>query len=364
MSDSAENYAESDDFGDFDEEFLEFHDDVGTSISIEIDSKPISTAERLEKFPEMYQIPARKRKRSCFGVSDELNIEKSVRRDVKIPENPKNERKLTNCEECKFWYRSEILLHSHIEQHKNPQVKIRAPGFVCPYDECTVRCDCQETLNKHVKIEHNRHDLVYDILHFDSWDEFERWKENLEFTTMSRFVHASSKKNYCGRSLWLSCYFTRTVKHFTNSKSASDLIMHRNKRSKKSERACTAHFVARETFGHIEVRACLTHCGHEGLIHIHNLPLSKLIKSEIANELLKGMTEEEIVRNYRETCPPTDRRFYIRPYEVRNVYSKLFTNQTNEERKKEISEMMELFEERKLNEISPILEGVPLNEIK
>ncbi|CAB3402207.1 unnamed protein product [Caenorhabditis bovis] len=66
---------------------------------------------------------------------------------------------------------------------------------------------------------------------------------------------------------------------------------------------------------------CLKHYGHE--LIPQGAPLSNAIRREIADYLLSGHDENEIVEIMRKNSDVTDRRHYIQNYEVRNVLKKL-----------------------------------------
>lgn len=294
--------------------------------------EPVSTAERISKYPEMYSFrpPRRPKKMPDFplrrftpepGAVAVRVVANEMEQVAKIHEQNNTP---NVCDVCHHWFRSEVALGTHRKYHfqpfgeQNKPLPTRTPRFLCPYQNCTAHCDCQTTVNEHVRVHHGRDDLQYDDLQFSSWAEFERWKETLEHNTTTRYVQTHGKYSGILKNTRYSCFFTRTSS--TQSKERKN---QRVKRSRKSDCACTAFMNVREVYGHVQVRVCLTHIGHED--RTDDLPLSIAIKKEIAGALIRGVPEDQILNNFRD-CPTTDRRFYIKGYEVRNIAKKLEKN--------------------------------------
>ncbi|CCD67075.1 C2H2-type domain-containing protein [Caenorhabditis elegans] len=299
---------------EFDGENFEFHEQNFNFYNF----TPIPTTERLKKWPEMYQVPRKCRKSQDFAeirpAVGSVRIEFS-----KKPEIVAKPRIVVPCPNCDFVFGSGRALAQHQAKHSKTvksEISTRQPGFLCPITDCTARCDYQATLNEHVRAQHENEQVAYETMQFANFNEFERWKENLEYSTSSRFVHTSGRYTTTGKTRRYSCFFTKSQQPTDKEPRGA-----RNRPTKKLKRACTAHISVRETFGQIHVRACLFHCGHEHLVN--NLPLSTIVRKEIATLLIRGETPEEIVEKLRKNSNSTDRRFYIRPYEIRNISAKI-----------------------------------------
>uniref|UniRef100_A0A1I7UWV4 C2H2-type domain-containing protein n=1 Tax=Caenorhabditis tropicalis TaxID=1561998 RepID=A0A1I7UWV4_9PELO len=315
----------------------------------------ITTAERIQKYPEMYHFRPLRRSRKLPGfpepspppatmkigkmevVEEEEAIRDSnVAEQVEIMTEPEKIVNSSICPECGHWFRSRIILNTHRKFHaEKADDKIRPLGFKCPIPKCKVQCDSQGTLNEHVRMHHQREELVYETMQFANWVDFERWKDNLEYTTNSRFVLTSGRYTNTGKTSRFSCYFARNSSSLTRCPRPPTTIRQRS--SRKLNTACTAFLSIKEVYGQVHLRGCLTHCGHDD--QLQNLPLSITVKREIASDLVRGMSEEQILRNFRESYPSTDRRFYIRPYEVRNIYHKLMRNQDTMEESEHVENM-------------------------
>ncbi|EGT42756.1 hypothetical protein CAEBREN_21946 [Caenorhabditis brenneri] len=311
---------------EYDSDTIDFDDDEILTYDPLFAVENVTTAERLAKYPEMYNIRPMRPKNKLIGFPEPMDL----------PISPKNECKEmfgarmgsgtsitpVSCEKCNRCFRSPNVLASHKELHdQGNDDLIKSSWFLCPYPECSTECDRQMTLNEHVRIAHGREDLVYETEQFSSWVEFERWKENLEFETDSRFVCISARGTNYGKTVRYQCFFSRAY-HPPPSKTSSGM---RVRPSRKLDVACTAYMLAREVYGHVHARVCLTHCGHDQ--HAHLLPLPNTVKKEIAAALMKGMTEEQILLDFTESYDPNDRRHHIRPYEIRNVFNKLLKSQ-------------------------------------
>ncbi|CAI2349723.1 unnamed protein product [Caenorhabditis sp. 36 PRJEB53466] len=338
--------------------------------------QPISTADRLAAYSEMQLVKplrslknsrAKKQKNEKETADKECSSSSSTARTVvpkilagtpsdKSSEESPQLRHWKNadrsdalfCATCQQCFRSQVVYTLHQKRH-DKGLEIPIPNFLCPMPGCNVRCDCQATVNKHVQDRHNRGDLVIEHFSFTSWTEFERWKDNLEDSTSSRFVHSSGKPCTLGKTRRLSCFFSR--RNDSYKRPARGI---RSKLSRKQESTCTAHMSVKDIFGEISVRACLTHCGHESA-HLQKLPLSTVIKREIAELLVQGLNEEEIVRNLKQASNQNDRRFYIQPYEVRNILNKIIKNQLfrREKRQEETVATEETKPERIKEEVPP-----------
>ncbi|CAI5454512.1 unnamed protein product [Caenorhabditis angaria] len=228
------------------------------------------------------------------------------------------------CDKCLICFRTKTAYSKHHELHKvtdDPEKLLPRTQIACPMMECDVRADCLATLIEHVKICHERPDMCFESIEFTDLDQFKRWKGEMERLTMSRYTRSSGKHNVFSKSTYFHC-------HYSGSTPGTKPNQQRNRASKKMGKSCTAFFHIKEKEdGKVLLRGCVKHVGHEP--NVRTMPLSDIIKKEIATYLLEGLNEHEIVDLLREGSQQDDRRHYIQAYEVRNVHNKLVKHQYN-----------------------------------
>ncbi|KAF1746773.1 hypothetical protein GCK72_023230 [Caenorhabditis remanei] len=222
------------------------------------------------------------------------------------------------CETCNFVWRQKALHESHKSKHdpnEEPKdIMSKNVGLLCPMPHCMTRCDSIATVVKHMKTIHNILDIAFERIIFKNFIEFKLWKTELERLTMSKFSRSSGKQNVFSKSTYYQCRLS--------GKRNCGSINTRKRDSKKIGRTCTAFFQIRENDdGTVLLRGCTKHSGHGR--DIQALPITEDIKMEIAHKLIEGMDEVQIVEQMREESDPSDRRYYLQNYEVRNVFNKI-----------------------------------------
>ncbi|CAP35388.1 Protein CBG17840 [Caenorhabditis briggsae] len=234
------------------------------------------------------------------------------------------------CDICNFVFRQKAVYQTHMKKHADQEeeevIISDTIGLLCPVSDCNTRCDTLATTVKHMKDAHSIQDIVFEKVVFKDMTEFKLWKAELERLTMSKYSRTSGRQNIYSKSTYYQCALSGTgVNAMKMSKVARNHVEHdplRKRQSKKLEKSCTAFFQVKEMDdGTVVLRGCTKHSGHGR--DPRSLPLTDEIKMEIANLLIEGFDETQIVDKLREGTDSWDRKFYLQTYEVRNVYTKI-----------------------------------------
>ncbi|CAI5439257.1 unnamed protein product [Caenorhabditis angaria] len=228
------------------------------------------------------------------------------------------------CEKCSFCFGTKNDFKKHCELHEiteDPLKLLPRTRTLCPIENCEVGADGMATLVEHVRISHDRPNLCFESIEFQNFEQFTKWKSEMERLTISKYIRTSSKKNVFSKSTYYRC-------NFSGTSCPIKLNEKRKRLSTKMGRTCTAFFHTKQKEnGKVLLRGCLQHVGHDQ--DIRKIPISNEIRKEIATYLLEDLSEQEIVDLLRENSQPDDRRHYIQLYEVRNIHNKILKNRSN-----------------------------------
>lgn len=224
------------------------------------------------------------------------------------------------CGYCNWLFRQRAMLENHVKKHVTTgkkEVTSERSGLICPVQNCTVRSDCIATVFQHLKKSHSVDDLMIERIVFKDMHEFKLWKSELERLTMSKFSRTSGKQNVYSKSTYYQCHHSGNI---PMSRDPADT--QRKRQTKKLGRTCTAFLHVKENDDRtVVLRGCTKHSGHGKDVRV--LPLTDDIKMEIAQHLISGMDENDIVAKMQAETDTSNRRYYLQNYEVRNVLNKI-----------------------------------------
>lgn len=239
----------------------------------------------------------------------------------------------TQCKYCRKWFAAQVTLNRHVrEEHPEPNY-MKGTTIECGDPHCDVVCDRMSTLCEHVAQEHGREDLVIEEFNFPSAERFKEWKDQVETDTMSKYVLSSSRMRNSGV---LQSYYLCHLSGYANRSRHSVVSGNRFRSTKKLGRYCTAFINTRESpGGDVTVHCCLGHFGHS--FDVRRLPLPRKVKDEVSELLMKGNDPQQVHEMVRKKYTASERGFYLKRYEVRNIADKLRKNGLISPKEKEAS---------------------------
>uniref|UniRef100_A0A1I7T1P3 C2H2-type domain-containing protein n=1 Tax=Caenorhabditis tropicalis TaxID=1561998 RepID=A0A1I7T1P3_9PELO len=224
------------------------------------------------------------------------------------------------CKYCGSLFRQKALLDSHEKKHKDTgklDVYNSNRGMICPVQQCNIRCDCIATVIYHMRKAHSVKDIMFERVTFKDMTEFKLWRSELERLTFSKFSRTSGKQNVFSKSTYYQCHHSGNI-----PTRAHPSEVQRKRTTKKLGKTCTAFLHVKENDdGTVLLRGCTRHTGHGQDVRF--LPVTDDIKMEIAQMLIQGLDEMEILEKMAKDSDPSNRRYHLQTYEVRNVYSKI-----------------------------------------
>uniref|UniRef100_A0A183GJU9 C2H2-type domain-containing protein n=1 Tax=Heligmosomoides polygyrus TaxID=6339 RepID=A0A183GJU9_HELPZ len=255
--------------------------------------------------------------KSEHSSSDAVSSEASTSNARKSTANNK-----TQCKYCRKWFAAQVTLNRHVrEEHPEPNY-MKGTTIECGDPHCDVVCDRMSTLCEHVAQEHGREDLVIEEFNFPSAERFKEWKDQVETDTMSKYVLSSSRMRNSGV---LQSYYLCHLSGYANRSRHSVVSGNRFRSTKKLGRYCTAFINTRESpGGDVTVHCCLGHFGHS--FDVRRLPLPRKVKDEVSELLMKGNDPQQVHEMVRKKYTASERGFYLKRYEVRNIADKLRKN--------------------------------------
>ncbi|PAV76743.1 hypothetical protein WR25_17682 [Diploscapter pachys] len=199
----------------------------------------------------------------------------------------------------------------------------RLPMLECGDPQCDVVCDCMATLVEHVAEAHDRSDLTIEDYKFSSWHEFEKWRLEMETETLSKFTRASGRVNRTDVSKYYLCHLSGHTSRLRKRDKSESVPLQRIRPTKKMGRYCTAFMNVKisKADGSVLMKGCLGHFGHT--FDVRRLPVPEKTKTEIAELLLRGCNEDEVLTIIRGKSMENERPYYLQRYEVRNVLLKM-----------------------------------------
>ncbi|VDO30424.1 unnamed protein product [Haemonchus placei] len=256
----------------------------------------------------------------CFAhLGHEKKVLPAARERVSPNQAPSSRTAPAQCKYCNKWFPSQVSMNRHVrEEHTDPNYP-KGTTIECGDPHCDVVCDRMSTLCEHVAQEHGRGDLVIEEFKFPSQERFKEWKDQVEAETMSKYVLSSSRTRLSGV---VQLYYLCHLSGYANRSRHSAVQVSRMRTTKKLGRYCTAFMNVKElSDGSVVVHCCLGHFGHN--FDVSRLPLPNTVKEEISELLLKGIDSQTVHDMVRKKYTSSDRGYYLKRYEVRNIADKL-----------------------------------------
>ncbi|KAK5981516.1 Zinc finger C2H2 type [Trichostrongylus colubriformis] len=223
------------------------------------------------------------------------------------------------CKYCQKWFPTQVIMNRHVRDHHTDPQYPKGTTIECGDPHCDVICDRMSTLCEHVALEHGRDDLVIEEFKFPSQQRFKEWKDQVEIDTMSKYVLSSSRTRVSGV---IQSYYLCHLSGYANRSRHSAVQVSRLRPTKKLGRYCTAFMNTKElSDGSVIVNCCLGHFGHS--FDVSRLPLPNKVKDEVSELLLKGFDSQTVHDMVRKRYTSSDRGYYLKRYEVRNIADKL-----------------------------------------
>ncbi|VDO70977.1 unnamed protein product [Heligmosomoides polygyrus] len=230
------------------------------------------------------------------------------------------------CEVCDLRQPNPASLVKHMREdhHCEEEFVARNPDLVHNFSEvcpsCGIRVINVAELLEHATLVHEFNGTVRQEV-FQSFIEFEEWKERMEEENISTWVRRKHKTIGNVVTIHMKCHrVQRTTAHCQEE---SDL----QRKTKVVGRSCTSYMnVERNLQTDITtVEYCLEHFGHEKDLLKQDLPWS--VKMEIVDMLKQNLTASQIVNNLKEKYMADNegglcilkRQYWITTKDVRRV---------------------------------------------
>uniref|UniRef100_A0A1B6DZ53 C2H2-type domain-containing protein n=1 Tax=Clastoptera arizonana TaxID=38151 RepID=A0A1B6DZ53_9HEMI len=193
-----------------------------------------------------------------------------------------------HCNQCNNSYTKKFNLNKHMDKVHNINLIKRPPSKVCPL--CDAVFQTIPILEKHLVENHNIQ-LKEEYLYFDSFEEFNNWKKDIEKEDLAFFP----MKNSINNRTYYACHRSGISKGTDKC-----LRLKSTPPSVKTGKNCTARIIARSEEGYIKVYCQRTHVGHAQSIKY--LRLTKEERDELAEKYKRGMTIDSILDDIRESA--------------------------------------------------------------
>ncbi|XP_076275530.1 uncharacterized protein LOC143206739 [Rhynchophorus ferrugineus] len=203
--------------------------------------------------------------------------------------------KLFNCDYCKNAYCSISNVYRHMRRFHPEKIepvkeKVQRNLSRCPLCEYT---SSRSQLVEHIQSFHNIK-FEQERLEFDSIEDFEKWKENVERITKASFPKVTG--TYIGRKIKASKFECHRSGIYKSASKGERHLKHNG--SVKMNAYCPACIRLIQDGTKYEVEFIKTHVGHEN--SLANLFLSKTDREIIAAKLTAKVSKDTILNEIRE----------------------------------------------------------------
>ncbi|XP_065916328.1 uncharacterized protein [Dysidea avara] len=203
---------------------------------------------------------------------------------------------------CKSYNRKDNLLQHLKRDHQIPATK--SGRFKCHIHDCQ-QCYFHRTeLIKHLQTEHSIH-IAQETKEFNSWTEFESWKDQEEESLHYYFVQPTGEKqrtNEEKRIVVYTCCRDGGYRGCTKQCKTDKQRSSKESRKLTPEKFCLASITATENLVSGKVTVCYTatHTNHQlNLKECKHLPLPKAVIERVKTMLANGVEMETIM----DGCP-------------------------------------------------------------
>lgn len=255
------------------------------------------------------------------------------------------------CRECNKSFKQNASLYNHKKKYHKYILPSETAAVRCLEKGCNFTCNFKEKLQKHLSTVHNIK-MVYLEMEFDTFADFENWKEIYEKEAKCRFVKKSGSRMCVEGERATYLYCSRSGKVISKK-----LTKKRQRISTKISNHCTASIKYLQTDdGKIKAKLCGTHYGHKNEIEL--LRMTKSDKLNIAGKLQQGHTAEIILDSIRASAGnDIDRIHLINRKDIKNI-EKAHGIQMNDNRPTVVNEKFNM--DTWVSEISSKLEESPV----
>lgn len=217
------------------------------------------------------------------------------------------------CCECNKSFTHNAGLFNHKKKYHKNLVPSETANIRCLEEGCNFVCNFKERLQHHLSIKHGIK-MSYLDMEFDTFADFESWKEIYEKETKCRFVKKSGSRLCVEGERATYLYCSRSGKLISKK-----LAKKRHRISAKISNHCTASIKYLQTDeGKVKVKLCGTHYGHKKEIGL--LRMTKSDKLNIAGKLQQGHTADIILDSIRASAGSNiDRIHLINRKDIKNI---------------------------------------------
>ncbi|XP_048524796.1 zinc finger protein 184 [Dendroctonus ponderosae] len=219
------------------------------------------------------------------------------------------QRKIFVCTLCATKFTKSCNLSRHM---KNKH------GFTTRKDKATLKCPLCENkrttykeLEAHLTSQHHL-DITYSELNFASKESFEQWKTDIEKKTLSFFQCRRTDGNF----VQYVCH--RSGQYVPKPKTSIRQRAIKAQESNKIGACCPARIEIKKKDGcGIEGLFVSTHVGHQQ--EVGRLRLTKAEKEVLAGKLLRGVPNQQILKELRNSFDPNLKLSYITNNDLHNL---------------------------------------------
>ncbi|KAH1004223.1 hypothetical protein HUJ04_004009 [Dendroctonus ponderosae] len=237
--------------------------------------------------------------------------------EIILPQSPDNDSKkeysqctkIFVCTLCATKFTKSCNLSRHM---KNKH------GFTTRKDKATLKCPLCENkrttykeLEAHLTSQHHL-DITYSELNFASKESFEQWKTDIEKKTLSFFQCRRTDGNF----VQYVCH--RSGQYVPKPKTSIRQRAIKAQESNKIGACCPARIEIKKKDGcGIEGLFVSTHVGHQQ--EVGRLRLTKAEKEVLAGKLLRGVPNQQILKELRNSFDPNLKLSYITNNDLHNL---------------------------------------------
>lgn len=187
--------------------------------------------------------------------------------------------------------------------------------------KCDFTCPSRTIARTHYESVHGIK-LKFEKLQFETVEEFESWRTEMQRSLVTQFVQQSTGKTSTGIFRRFVCHRSGTYKDLSRHQPRKRQL--KNSGSKKIQGFCPAEIVLKIQADKCSVQFQSVHVGHtiaseEELRHIY---LDKACKRSIASKLLEGVPKPELLKMYH-VPEKLDRLHKLKPRDIWNISQNL-----------------------------------------
>ncbi|KAK3918851.1 Transcription factor hamlet [Frankliniella fusca] len=218
------------------------------------------------------------------------------------------------CQSCSTTFSCKATLTRHMKRlHPEMQISSTEPAGRCPFfPHCDVKVNHGTNVMNHLKDAHDTA-MVREELHFDSYNDFEHWKEEMCNETLTQYTQLRGKKvlDNGDERIYLNCHRsgeTRPQGNGIRLRDPSKIV--------KTGKVCPARIVITTSADGVDVTYFKTHVGH--VCCLKYLRCSHRDRAHIAG-LLKDKVPMKVILEEIASQVPSQRRHAIDSQDIHNI---------------------------------------------